>query len=139
MQYVRGWYSNPPLCQSTKTTASKVVYTHLQCHSGLRLAQGTSWVTHPRTCLGFCALDLGFSLLLLPSTLKYTLGLIVFRPVEVFPGLVGLSNPVFRGFQTSKYISKKFQIFLKIIFEFTFLILFFVTLRKQIPSILIHL
>ena len=60
-------------------------------------------MTHPCTCLGFCALDLGFSLLLLPSTLKYTLELIVFRPVEVFPGLVGLSNPVFRGFQISKY------------------------------------
>ena len=28
---------------------------------------------------------------------------IVLRPVEVFPGLVGLSNPVFRGFQISKY------------------------------------
>ena len=68
-------------------------------------------MTHPRTCLGFCALDLGFSLLLLPSTLKYTLELIGFRPVGVFPGLVGLSNPVFRGFQISKYFSKNFQIF----------------------------
>ena len=77
-------------------------------------------MTHPRTCLGFCALDLGFSLLLLPSTLKYTLELIVFRPIEVFPGLVGLSNPVFRGFQTSKYISLKNQNFRKIMFEFNF-------------------
>ena len=80
-------------------------------------------MTHPRTCLGVCALDLGFSLLLLPSTLKYTLEMLVFRPVEGFPGPVGLSNPVFRGFQTSKYISKKIQIFYKIIFEFKFLII----------------
>ena len=58
---------------------------------------------------------------------------IVLRPVEVFPGLVGLSNPVFRGFQTSQYICKKNQIFQKIIFEFTYHIFFYVTLRKQFP------
>ena len=43
---------------------------------------------------------------------------IVLRLVEVFPGLVGLSNPVFRGFQISKYFSKKDQNFQKIVFEF---------------------
>ena len=47
---------------------------------------------------------------------KYTLEIIVFCLVEVFPGLVELYNRDFRGFQISKYFSINFQIFQKIIF-----------------------